>query len=187
MAGERQQVRLAVAAFFGGTRPANDPTVCFQGGPLAAYGLGTAYPYSVRGVPDEYFTIGAPPGRNWGCVLGLGRVERLTKLDSMAGPTSGYWQRLYGITCEIAVLTELPHIEVAGAGLDALIDQMHSLVYADRTLGTTTPDSILILQAGAGKAGLRDVTDKFEEIDAKRGRYAAMASVTFEALTMVTQ
>lgn len=45
MAGERQQVRNAVAAYFGGTLVTADAGTCYQGGSLTSYGLGTAYPY----------------------------------------------------------------------------------------------------------------------------------------------
>jgi len=191
MAGDRNLVRNAIAAYFGGSQPANDPTVCFQGGPLVSYGLGTAYPYSVRGVPDEYYTLGMPAGQNWGAVLGITRVERVTVRQAYGGATSGWRGRTYTITCELAVIAELPYIEVAGAGLDNLIDQMHALIYADRTLGTTggvynsLVNGRLIQQAGEGRAGIRDVTDRFAGLDPDKGRYAGEATVTFEALTMI--
>jgi hypothetical protein len=44
---------------------------------------------------------------------------------------------------------------------------------------------VQILQAGEGRAGIEDATGKFEAIDAEKGRYAALGTVTFEALTMV--
>jgi hypothetical protein len=184
---ERQLVRLAVAAYFGGAKVTADAGTCFQGGPLTAFGLGTAYPYTVRNVPDEYYTAGMPAGQNWGAVMYTTRVERNTKLDSYGGAVSGWWARRYTIECEIALICELPHIEVAGAALDDLIDKVHALIYADRTLGTNGGASGLqILQAGAGRAGIRDVTGKFAALDEVKGRYAAEATVTFEALTMVT-
>jgi hypothetical protein len=184
---ERQLVRLAVASYFGGAKVTADAGTCFQGGPLTAFGLGTAYPYTVRNVPDEYYTAGMPAGQNWGAVMSTTRVERNTRLDSYGGQTSGYWARRYTIECEIALICELPHIEVAGAALDDLIDKVHALIYADRTLGTNGGASGLqILQAGAGRAGIRDVTGKFAALDEVKGRYAAEATVTFEALTMVT-
>jgi hypothetical protein len=186
MAGERQLVRLAVAAFFGGSL-ATDGEVKYQGGPLVAYGLGTAYPYSVRHYPDTDFTAGQPAGQNYGFVLSTTAIERATKLDSYGGPSSGFWERTYMITCDVALLCELEHIETAEAALDDLIDEMHALVYADRTLGTLGSPSVQVLQAGAGKGGIRDKTDRLVEIDAAKGRYTGQASVTFQALTMVTQ
>lgn len=182
MAGDRQLVRLAVAAFFGGTQ-VTDGEVKFQGGPLTAYGLGTAYPYSVRHAPDTDYTAGAAAGRNWGCVLSTTRVRRTVTLDSYGGPSSGIWLRKYTITCEIGLICELAHIEVAGAGLDDLIDQAEALIFADRTLGTTGSSSIRILTAGTDKAAIVDETDRFAEIDKDKGRYAAQASITFQALT----
>ncbi len=184
MAGDRQLVRLAVAQFFGGTQVTADDEVKFQNGPLTAYGLGTAYPYSVRHAPDTDFTAGAPTGRNWGCVLSTTKVRRLVNLDSYGGPSSGIWLRKYTITCEIALICELQHIEVAGAGLDDLIDQMDALIFADRTLGTNSGSGgVKILTAGTDKQAIADDTDKFAEIDKDKGRYAGMATVTFQALT----
>ena len=187
MAGDRQLVRLAVAAYFGGTQVTDGETK-YQGGPLTAYGLGTAYPYSVRHAPDTDFTAGQPPGQNWGCVLSTTRVRRVTTRDSYGGATSGWRARHYTVTCEIGLICELAHIEVAGAGLDDLIDQVHALIYADRTLGTTSniyPTGRLITQAGEGRTGITDETDKFAELDREKGRYAAQATVIFDALTMV--
>lgn len=187
MAGERQLVRLAVAAFFGGTL-VTDGEVKYQGGPLMAYGLGTFFPYSVRGYPDTDYTAGIPAGQNWGAVMSTTRVRRASHLDSYGGPSSGYWERKYAIQCELAWMCELEHIEVAQAGIDDLIDQFHALMYVDRTLGTNgAPNGVQILQAGAGKAMVTDETDKPVEVDKVKGRYAGQATVTFEALTMVTQ
>jgi hypothetical protein len=184
--GERQLVRLAVASFFGGTQVTTDAGVCFQGGPLASFGLGTAYPYTVRHAPDEYYTAGMPDGQNWGCVLSTTRLERNTGLDSYGGKYSGYWARRYTIECELALICELPHIEVAGAGLDDLVDAMEAMVFADRTLGTNDGSKgVRIIQAGPGRAGIRDVTPRFEALDEVKGRYAAEATVTFEALVMI--
>lgn len=190
MAGDRQLVRNAVAAYFGGTLVTADAGTAYQGGPLTSFGLGTAYPYSVKSIPDEYFTIGMPAGQGWGCVLGITRVQRTTKRDSYGGATSGWRARRYKITCELALICELPHIEVAGAGLDDLIDQMHALIYADRTLGTTSAayaaqGGRLIIEAGENPAGITDETSKFEPIDSAKGRYTGDATVEFEALTMV--
>lgn len=183
MAGDRQLVRLAVAAFFGGSLVGDGETK-FQDGPLLSYGLGTAYPYSVRHAPDTDYTAGMPAGQNWGCVLSTTRVRRVTNLDSYGGPSSGIWLRKYAITCEIGLICELQHIEVAGAGLDDLIDQMLSMIFADRTLGTNSGSGgVKILTAGTDKTAITDETDRLQEIDPKKGRYAGMASITFQALT----
>ena len=183
MAGDRQLVRLAVAQFFGGTQ-ASDDEVKFQGGPLVSYGLGTAYPYSVRHAPDSDYTAGMTAGQNWGCVMSTTKVRRVTSLDSYGGPSSGIWLRKYVITCEIALLCELEHIEVAGAGLDDLVDQVLSMIFADRTLGTSGgTGGVTILTAGTDKQAIADDTDKFTAVDEKKGRYAGTATITFQALT----
>lgn len=185
-AGERQLVRNAVAQYFGGPLVTSDAGTCYQGGPLVSFGLGTAYPYTVRHVPDAYFTAGMPAGQDWGVVMSTTRVERGSMRDSYGGRFSGWRARTYVITCELALICELPHIEVAGAGLDDLIDQVHALIAADRTLGTSgAPNGVQILQAGEGRTGIRDVTGKFEAIDEAKGRYAGEATVTFDVLTMV--
>ena len=187
MAGDRQLVRLAVAQFFGGAL-VTDGEVKFQGGNLTAYGLGTAYPYSVRHAPDTDYYAGQPAGQNWGCVLSTTRVRRVTTLDSYGGPSSGIWLRKYVITCEIALICELQHIEVAGAGLDDLLDQLEALMFADRTLGTNAgTGGVKILTAGTDKQAITDETDKFAGIDPDKGRYAGMATVTFTALTELNQ
>lgn len=188
--GERQLVRLAIAAYFGGTLVTADAGVACQGGPLTAHGLGTAYPYSVKGVPDSYYTAGQPDGQGYGVIMSTTKVQRRTVRDSYGGATSGWRMRRYAITCELAMICELPHIEVAGAALDNLIDAFYALIAADRTLGTNgAPGGVQIIQAGegngAGGPGIDDVTDKFEEIDHDKGRYAAAATVSFEVLTMV--
>lgn len=187
MAGDRQLVRLAVAQFFGGMQVTSGNEVKFQGGPLTAYGLGTAYPYSVRHAPDTDFTAGQAAGQNWGCILSTTKVRRTVTLDSYGGPSSGIWLRKYVITCEIALIAELAHIEVAGAGLDDLIDQFDALIFADRTLGTNSGSGgVKILTAGTDKNSIVDETDRFSEIDREKGRYAGMATITFQALTEAT-
>ena len=185
MAGDRQLVRLAVAQFFGGTQVTTDAEVKFQGGPLVSFGLGTAYPYSVTHMPDSDYTAGAAAGRNYGFVLATTKLTRATKLDSYGGPSSGTWERKYQVTCRIGILAELEHIEVAEAALDDLIDQMHTLIYADRTLGTQGgAGGVTILTAGTG--GITDTTDVLTAVDQVKGRYTGEADVTFQALTMVT-
>lgn len=185
MAGDRQLVRLAVAQFFGGAQ-VTDGEVKFQGGPLSAYGLGTAYPYSVRHAPDTDYTAGMPSGQNWGCVLSTTKISRVTTLDSYGGPNSGIWLRKYAITCDIALICELEHIEVAGAGLDDLLDAAISLVFADRTLGTqggAQGVTILATSTERNRITLTDSTEKFAEVDPVKGRHAGLATLTFQALT----
>jgi len=184
VSGERQQVRLAVAAFFGGIL-VTDGEVKFQNGPLTAYGLGTAYPYTVRNAPDTDYTAGMPAGQNWGCVLSTTAMTRQTLREGYGGPTSGYRGRTYTVTCQIELIAETAHLETAGAGLDDLIDQMHAMVYADRNLGTMTADSVLILQAGEGRTGIRDTTEPMVLVNPDKGRSAGGATVTFDAFTMV--
>ena len=187
MSGDRQLVRRAVAAYFGGTLVEADAGICYQGGSLVSAGLGTVFPYSVKGIPDEYYFTGMPDGTGWGAVMGI-RLDRSTKREAYAGATSGWRARRYTVTCELVVLSQLPHIEVAGAGLDDLIDGMHALIYADRTLGTSHenyPGGRLIMQAGEKPAGIEDKTPTWLPLDAERGRYMGEGEMTFEALTMV--
>lgn len=193
--GERELVRLAVASYFGGSLVTADAGTCYQGGPLTASGLGTWFPYTVRGVPDEYYQAGQPMGQGWGVIASTTRLERVTTRDSYGGATSGWRSRRYAVTADLTMICELPHIEVAGAALDNLIDAMFALLAADRNLGTKAAYNagtsiLLIIQAGEGKGGqggpgLRDLTEKFEALDAEKGRYAAQATVEFECFTMV--
>lgn len=192
MAGERQQVRNAVAAYFGGTLVTADAGTAYQGGSLTSFGLGTAYPYEVKGVPDSYYTAGTPAGFGWGAVLGV-KISRATKRDSIGGATSGWRARHYKVSCELVAISQEPHLETAGAGLDDLIEAMHTLIYADRTLGTTggayasNPGGRLIIQAGEGTAGINDSTMPWQPVgpEDKRSRYVGEATIEFECLTMV--
>lgn len=188
MTGERQQVREAVAGYFGGVRIAGDAGVCFQGGPLTPAGLGTAYPYAVKGVPDPYYFAGKAAGAGWGAIMAVSTFERTRQRRSLGG----WFDHWYNVTCDLAVISQEPHIETAEAGLDDLIDGMLTLLYADPTLGTTTPDGMLIEMAGenpfgqaaSGLAG-RDQTAAFQPVvnsegrpDA-RGRYFGEATFQF--------
>jgi hypothetical protein len=192
MAGDRQLVRNAVAAYFGGTLVTADAGTCYQGGPLVSSGLGTAYPYQVKGVPDPYYFTGMPAGTQWGTVMGL-RADRDTTRDSYGGATSGWRKRYYTITCELVVISQAPHVETAGAGLDDLIDAMHALIYADRTLGTTGGiyDSLangrLIQQAGENPYGIKDSTPVWAPVKTgdEHSRWFGEGVLSFQALTMV--
>ena len=105
MAGDRQLVRLAVAAYFGGTLQTADAGVYFQGGPLAAQGLGTAFPYKIKkGAPDRFYTLGEQDGIGWGCVLTVG-LGVSNDRDSYGGATSGWRKRRYRITCALDVIS----------------------------------------------------------------------------------
>jgi hypothetical protein len=189
MAGERQQVRLAVAEYFGGTL-VTDGEVKFQGGPLTAYGLGTAYPYTVRGFPDSDYTAGMPSGQNWGAVMSTTALARTSIRDSYGGGTSGWRAVTYRVTCLLQVLAETEHLETAGAGLDDLLEQCRVLIAADRTLGTTggayasLPGGRLIIQAGEGRNGITDETEPMVLIDPVKGRSAGGARLIFDVLTM---
>lgn len=188
MSGDRQLVREAIAAYFGGDRVTTDKGICYQGGPLLASHLSSFYPYSAKGVPDQYFFTGQPAGAGWGAVAGITSVRRKTTRMAMGGVTSGWRQRDYRIDIVIEARSQLPHIETAEAGLDDLIDDLEALIFADRTLGTTSslyPTGRLITQAGEGDSGIEDVTDPLDPMDDARGRYEGVARVSFTATTMV--
>lgn len=189
MAGDRQLVRNAIAAYFGGTLVTADAGTCYQNGLLTSYGLGTAYPYQVKGVPDPYYFAGMPAGPQWGAVMGL-RADRDTTRDSYGGATSGWRKRMYTITCELVVISLAAHVETAGAGLDDLIDAMHALIYDDRTLGTTGedyPGGRLIIQAGENPYGIKDSTPVWAPVKSgdEHSRWFGEGVVSFTALTMV--
>jgi hypothetical protein len=189
-AGDRQLVREAVASYFGGSLVTADSGIAYQGGPLVSAGLGTAYPYQVKGIPDEYYTAGMAAGAGWGTVMGI-RMTRDTTREAMGGPTSGWRKRVYTVTCELVVISYEQHVEIAGAGLDDLLDGMYALIFADRTLGTTSPaysaqGGRLIMQAGEGPYGIKDDTQGWWPADSQgRGKYIGQATLSFQALTMV--
>lgn len=184
-AGDRQLVRSAVAAYFGGTLQTSDAGICYQGGPLASQGLGTAFPYLIKGgAPDTYYTLGEPDGTSWGAVMTVHLGQVRNTRDSYGGATSGYRKRLYTVTCSLDVISYAAHLEGAEAPLDDLVNGIDALIYADRTLGTTTANSILIIEAGEGRNGIVHGEPQWT-VDADRGRGRGGMDYTFDVLTMV--
>jgi hypothetical protein len=196
VSGDRQLVRQAVAAYFGGTLETADAGIYYQNGPLVADGLGTTFPYKIKkGAPDTYYTQGMAAGTGWGAVMtvsiGPVKIARVKGGDgAMGGPTSGWRSRHYTTRCDFEVLSYEPHLETAEAGLDNLIDAWLSLFYLDRTLGTTNAELYgaqggrLIMQAGEGQPGI-SVGEPGEWDVQDRGKAVGGIAVTFDCLTMV--
>jgi hypothetical protein len=189
MAGDRRLVREAVAAYFGGTLETADAGIYYQGGPLAASGLGTAYPYKIkRSVPDTAYTLGETDGTGWGAVMTVNLGPVRNTRDSYGGATSGWRKRLYTVTCSLDVISYLPHLEQAESAFDDLVNGMDSLIYADRTLGTTNaelyPTGRLITEAGEGRNGITHSEPEWTT-QGDRGRGEGGMNYTFDALTMV--
>lgn len=187
-AGDRQLVREAVAAYFGGTLQTSDAGIYYQGGSLSSAGLGTAFPYKIKkGAPDVYYTLGEADGTGWGCVLtvNLGPVRNIR--DAYGGATSGWRARTYTVTCGLDVISYLPHLETTEAAFDDLVNGLDGLIYADRTLGTTSsnyPTGRLITQAGEGRTGIVH-GDPVWTVEGDRGRGEGGMDYTFDVLTMV--
>jgi hypothetical protein len=188
-AGDRRLVREAVAAYFGGTLETADAGIYYQGGPLASSGLGTAFPYKIkRGAPDSFYTLGETDGTGWGAVMtiSLGAVKNTR--DSYGGATSGWRKRLYTVKCSLDVISYLPHLEEAEAPFDDLVNGLDSLIYADRTLGTTNaelyPTGRLITEAGEGRNGITHGEPEWT-VEGDRGRGEGGMDYTFDVLTMV--
>jgi hypothetical protein len=189
MAGDRRLVRNAVAAYFGGTLVTADAGTCYQNGPLASAGLGTAFPYLIKGgAPDTYYTLGEPSGTQWGAVMTV-HLGVVTLRDSYGGATSGWRARRYRVRCSLDVISYADHLEQAEAPLDDLVNGMDALIYADRTLGTTSPvyaaqGGRLIIQAGEKPFGIVHGEPEWTT-EADRGRGRGGIDYEFEALTMV--
>lgn len=194
MAGNRQQVCNAIAAYFGGNEvTTSEGGSYFQGGPLASAGLGTAFPYPVKApVAEQFFTAGAGAGFGWGVALTvrLGDGQYVTR-KAMAGPTGGWRLRRYMVSCGLEFRSWQPHAEVSFAGLDDLVDGLFDLLYADRTLGTSTndvdrypPNGRLITQAGEMPDGVKVTPLEIESIT-ERGKATGGLSFTFAADTFV--
>jgi len=182
MTGDRQLVRNAVAAYFGGALVTTDAGVAYQGGPLAGYGLGTSYPYAPKGVPDQYYFEGRGAGAGWGAVMGITRSRKLTSRKrggGMGGPASGYRNRFYAIVCTFVVISQEPHLETAEAGLDDLLDQAEALIYASRNLNTINAG----LYPNPPYAGNR--LPFAPDPGAERGRYIGAGTLSFEAVTTI--
>ena len=189
MAGDRQLVREAVAAYFGGSLVTADAGIAYQGGPLAAQGLGTAFPYLIKGgAPDTYYTLGEPDGTSWGAVMTVHLGPVRNTRDSYGGATSGWRKRLYTVVCSLDVISYAEHLEGAEAPLDDLVNAMDDLIYADRTLGTTGedfPGGRLIMQAGENPAGITHGEPQWST-ESDRGRGRGGMDYTFDVLTMVS-
>ena len=190
MAGDRQLVRNAVAAYFGGTLETADAGVYYQGGPLSASGLGTAFPYKIKkGAPDVFYTLGEADGTGWGAVMTVSLGVANTR-DSYGGATSGWRKRIYTVTCALDVISYLPHLEQAESAFDDLVSAMDTLFYADRTLGTTggiyntLANGRLIQEAGEGRNGIKHGTPEWS-VEGDRGRGEGGMDYTFDVLTMV--
>ena len=187
-AGDRRLVREAVAAYFGGTLNTADAGIFFQNGPLASAGLGTAYPYKIKkGAPDQYYTAGQAPGAGWGAVLSVSLGPAKITRMALGGPTSGWRKRDYTVRCALDVISYEAHLETAEAGVDDLVDALIALIYADRTLGTTSnayATGRLITQAGEAPAGI-ETGDAVWSVEPDRGRGEGGLDVTFTAMTMV--
>jgi hypothetical protein len=191
MAGDRRLVREAVAAYFGGTLQTADAGIYYQGGPLAALGLGTTYPYLLKkSVPDTAYTRGEPEGTGWGAVMTvrLAAVRISRKPDgAMGGPVSGWRARHYTTVCSFDAISYLPHLETTEAAFDDLLDAFLGLIYADRTLGTTSstyPTGRLITQAGEGSQGITIGAAEWQ-VETDRGRGEGGIDITFDCLTMI--
>jgi len=188
MSGDRQLVREAVAAYFGGNLQTADAGIYFQSGPLTSLGLGTAFPYKVKTAADQFYTSGQAAGVSWGAVLTVRlKPQRITR-GAIAGKTSGWRLRRYTTLCDLEVLSYEPHLEVAELGLDNLVDGLLGLIYADRTLGTTDaglyPTGRLITQAGEMPGGI-DIGEAEFTVDGDRGKARGGIEITFSCDTYV--
>lgn len=189
MAGDRQLVREAIAAYFGGTLQTADAGIYYQNGPLTAFGLGTAFPYKVKeGAPDGFYTEGMDSGVQWGAVLTVGLQPVTIRRKAIAGKVSGFRMRRYMAVLSYEVLSWAPHLETAEQGLDNLIDASISLLYADRTLGSTNAllypnppyfGNRLIEQAGEGPDAVLDTGEPEFTVDADRGKAKGGITLTF--------
>lgn len=186
-AGDRRLVREAVASYFGGTENTADAGIYYQDGPLTSAGLGTAYPYLIKGAPDQYYTLGQPAGTGWGAVLTVSLAGQKITRAAMGGQTSGWRMRRYTVRCALGVISYEPHLETAEAATDDLVDAFIALIYADRTLGTTSnayPTGRLITQAGEAPAGI-EVSAPDWQVDEERGRGEGGLAITFDCDTFI--
>ena len=157
--------------------------------PLTSLGLGTAFPYKVKAsAPDSFYTFGQSAGVSWGAVLTVRlRPQKITR-QAIAGKTSGWRLRRYTTLCDLEVLSYEPHLETAELGLDNLVDGLLDLIYADRTLGTTSntyPTGRLITQAGEMPAGIDVGEAEFVTDGQTRGKARGGIEVQFDCDTFV--
>jgi hypothetical protein len=192
---DRQNVRQAAAAYFGGGQVADDAGIYYQGGPLTVYGLGTAAPYLIKGsAPDQWFTAGQAAGAAFGAVMSVHLDTQPTTRIAIGGPASGWRQKRFRVRCGLEVISYDLHLEAAETALDTLLGQWEALLYQDRTLGTSGnplyPDppyfgNRLIQEAGERPYGymIGSSDDWFVEQD--RGRAYGGIEITFDAVVTV--
>jgi hypothetical protein len=139
-----------------------------------------------KGAPDQAYTLGQPAGTGWGAVLTVALTQEIDRM-ALGGPTSGWRKRNYAVRCSLDVISYLPHLETAEAATDDLVDALIGLIYADRTLGTTSSayaTGRLITQAGEAPFGIK-VGEASWSVDTDRGRGEGGIDSTFTAMTMV--
>ncbi len=194
MALFRQLLKRAIASYFGGTEQtaAEGLGIYYQGGPLAAQGLITAFPYQAKGIPDSfYFTT---QGTAAGCVMTIQLpLDRITR-QALGGPVSGWRDVETPVICHLWMQSHYPHMEQAETFMDDLIEAFTELIYADRTLGTTNaglypnppyPNNRLIEEAGEKPFGIRRVMEEPEFVETEgAGNITAIHSmISFAATT----
>lgn len=190
VSGDRQLVRNAIAAYFGGTQQTTpDGGVYYQGGPLSALGLGTVYPYRIKGsAPGTFYTQGTPAGFGWGAVM------TVTLGEANGDRYSQQWRvRHYSAVCYLEGKSFEPQLTVSEEGFDDLIDAIQAMVWADPALGTTDQSAYpltgrLITQAGeaAPSVGISGVKAAEPQWEAKeRGMAWGGTTITFAADTFI--
>jgi hypothetical protein len=190
---DRQNVRQAIAAYFGGAQTVDDAGIYYQGGPLTVYGLGTAAPYLVKGsAPDQWFTAGQAPGGGFGAVMTVHLDSQPTTRIAIGGPVSGWRQKRFRVRCSFEVISYDLHLETAEAALDTLMGQWEALLYQDRTLGTTgqypNPPYFggrLIQEAGERPYGYVISSSDSWFPSGDRGKAYGGIDITFDAVTVV--
>ncbi len=179
----RSSIRIGLAQFFGGTtfQAANR---IYTGGPLTTYGLGGCRAYFGKRSPDTDFFIGQPAGRNMGAFMHVHLpIEGPEQRIGLGGATAGIKWDPFQVQLWVYHLAQMTHAEDAQADLDALLDQIKTLIHGDRTLGG------ICTQAGETAQGRIKTTMPPPVIHGAKGepeRVESYAIVDFGADTYIT-
>lgn len=171
-------VRKTVADYFGGT-----PTTVKDGAgqdwqvyrsPNVS-GIATLFLATpTDDVQEDYFQGLDSPRVGVKVALTLGRKTSVRK--AMGGDHDGIRWNHYLVTMKVFGLSALPHGDAAQVDFDAVLDNIETFLYADRSLGTLTTDNVL--DAGEGPQGLI-ITPQETGAMTPDGRFYLYATVVF--------
>ncbi|WP_067483771.1 hypothetical protein [Actinomadura hibisca] len=143
----REQIRVGIASFFGGSTFDTAARV-YRPTPLAAAGLAGVRPYWTTRFEDRDATAGLSEGRGMGAVMAVHLSGDAERRIAFGGSTSGFKRRALAVELWVWHMARAASVEDAQADLDRLIDAIVSRIHGDRTLGGA------VVEAGESERGI---------------------------------